>query len=125
MVMSLYKEILLDHFKNPRHYDRGQIASPSFVLAEFNPLCGDLVQVTGVISAGSLLQAAFHGKGCVISQAAASLLLEKYVGCQLNDILNLKSADILNLIGMELGPNRINCAILPLIALQKGILQSC
>ena len=115
--MSLYKEILLDHYKHPRHH--GEIEGPSFRVAEFNPLCGDLINLSGVVVDGVLMQVAFTGKGCVISQATASLLLEKYSGCSKADILAITADDVLALIQMNLGPNRIKCALLPLIALQK------
>jgi len=128
--MSLYKEILLDHYKHPRHH--GTVTNPNFTVTEFNPLCGDLIQISGVTcpakplatlgyESRNLLEAKFRGKGCVISQATASILLEKYVGKSANEILAITPDDILALIQMELGPNRIKCALLPLIALQNGI----
>lgn len=119
--MSLYKEILLDHFKNPRHHDQGQIAAPSFTVLEANPLCGDLVQVKGLVLNGVLTQAVFSGSGCVISQGSASILLEHLVGKPTSEILAFGAPDMLALIGMELGPNRIKCALLALIALQNGV----
>lgn len=119
--MSLYKEILLDHFKNPRFKDQGQILQPSFVVVESNPLCGDLVEIKGLVAKERLEQVVFSGHGCVISQAAASILLEKYASALVGDILVLNSQDVLNLLGMELGPNRIKCALLALLALQKGL----
>lgn len=122
--MSLYKEILLDHFKNPRHYDRDDyhaIWQPNFIACEANPLCGDLIQIKGLVQNGKLAKAVFSGSGCVISQATASILLEKYLGAQVDLILNLTSTDVLGLIGMELGPNRIKCALLALVALQDGV----
>jgi nitrogen fixation protein NifU and related proteins len=119
--MSLYKEILLDHFKNPRFKDQGQILQPSFVVLESNPLCGDLLEIKGLVVTDKLAQAVFAGSGCVISQAVASLLLEKYTGCLVADILALTKEDMLTLVGMDLGPNRLKCALLALIALQKGL----
>lgn len=120
--MSLYKEILLDHFKNPRYYDRGQIdQTASFVACESNPLCGDFIQIKGIVADGKLQDAVFSGKGCVISQGLASLLLDQYITRAVQEILDLTSADILALVGMDLGPNRIKCALLALIALQNGL----
>jgi nitrogen fixation NifU-like protein len=117
--MSLYKEILLDHYKNPRH--QGELTQNTFVAAEDNPLCGDSVSIYGIVADGKLSQVSFTGKGCVVSQAAASMILEKYYGQSVVDLLNVTSADILNLIQMQLGPNRLKCALLPLVALQKGL----
>lgn len=118
--MSLYKEILLDHYKNPRHH--GKIANALFAITEHNPLCGDLIQITGIVCNGKLEQVAFVGKGCVISQATASILLEKYKSSEILQILACTSDDVHALIQMELGPNRLKCALLPLIALKKGLL---
>lgn len=118
--MSLYKEILLDYYKNPRF--RGEIVDATFVVEEDNPLCGDSVKIYGVIDdIGKLSQVSFTGKGCVISQAAASMLLEKCCDKKVNEILKITTDDMLALIQMELGPNRLKCALLPLVALQKGL----
>ena len=119
--MSLYKENLLDHFKNPRNYDLGQIATPNFTHQEANLLCGDAICLKGLVCEGGLKKAVFSGKGCVISQATASILLENCVGKEVTHILGLTDLDLLALIGMDLGPNRIKCATLSLIALQNGI----
>ena len=117
--MSLYKEILLDHYQNPRCH--GQLEHPSFVAQEYNPLCGDLVKVSGIVQDGFLQTVRFTGHGCVISQAAASLLCERYHGSPIADILVLDSQAVLDLLQITLGPNRLKCAILVLIALQKGL----
>lgn len=117
--MSIYKEILLDHYKNPRR--RGEIIDSTFKIVESNPLCGDVVQISGIVDHDILKQVAFMGKGCVISQATASLLLEKYAGSSVACILNCTAQDVLDLVQMNLGPNRLKCALLPLIALQNGI----
>ena len=119
--MSLYKEILLDHFKNPRYQDQGQIEHPSFIVLEANPLCGDFIQIKGQIIGDRLVQVVFNGTGCVISQGVASILLEKYHNQTIAEILALDHQDMLDLIGIELGPNRIKCALLALMALQNGI----
>jgi nitrogen fixation NifU-like protein len=119
--MKFYKELLMDHFKNPRN--RGQLEKPDFIVAQFNPSCGDKISVQGVVKDGILIQVAFEGKGCVISQASASMLSELCLGKPINEILRLKEEDILKIIGMELGPIRIKCALLSLMALQEGILE--
>lgn len=122
--MSLYKEILLDHYKKPCHYDTGQILQPSFVFTEANPLCGDVVQIKGIIASDTLEQVCFSGSGCVISQATASMLLAKYAGCKLADIVAISPQDVLALIQLDLGPNRIKCALIALMALQTGIINA-
>lgn len=117
--MSLYKEILLDYYKDPRF--RGEIDEATFVAEEDNPLCGDSVKIYGVIDDGKLSQVSFTGKGCVISQATTSMLLEKCCNKNIDEILKITADDMLALIQMELGPNRLKCALLPLAALQKGL----
>jgi len=72
--MKFYKELLMDHFKNPRN--RGRLENADFTISQFNPSCGDKISVEGIIQDGILTQVAFEGKGCVISQAAASMLSE-------------------------------------------------
>ncbi|MEX0671882.1 MAG: iron-sulfur cluster assembly scaffold protein [Candidatus Babeliales bacterium] len=117
--MNLYQEQLLDHYKNPRH--AGVLENPTFTVEEYNPSCGDRVTVYGIIADGVLVAASFMGKGCVISQAASSMLLELMVGKGLLEIRKMKKDDILNVIGIELGPTRLRCAMLGLEALHRGI----
>lgn len=115
----MYQEILLDHYKNPRH--QGKIAQPDFSSGQFNPSCGDAVCVQGCVKNDLLVAAAFEGKGCVISQAVTSLLLSTYVGKIIEEIMALGADDVRALIHMPLGPTRLKCAMLGLMALQEGI----
>jgi nitrogen fixation protein NifU and related proteins len=117
--MNLYQEKLLDHYKHPRHH--GSLEHPTFSVEEYNPSCGDRVIVQGIIDNDILQQARFTGTGCVISQAATSILLDTVVGQPIDVISNLTHNDILKLIGIALGPTRIRCALLGLEALIKGI----
>lgn len=117
--MNLYKEELMDHFRHPRN--NGIIENPDFKSDIFNPSCGDEISFTGKIAQNKLIEVKFTGKGCVISQASASMLTEFSKNKELNFICNLTNQDILNLIGIELGPNRIRCALLSLEALKNGI----
>ena len=117
--MSLYQAVLLDHYKHPRH--AGVLSEYSFSCSESNPLCGDEVTVYGLIDGDRLIQISFTGVGCVISQATASLLLDSDLVSSLSQVDKLTAQDILQLIQMELGPNRLRCALLPLIALQRGL----
>jgi nitrogen fixation NifU-like protein len=75
----------------------------------------------GQVEHGKLSAVSFEGTGCVISQAAASLLTEQVIGKHLHDIMKLDAAFMRNLVGIELGPTRVRCALLALEALQKGI----
>ena len=117
--MNLYQDVLIDHYRNPRN--RGVIEHPDFRSGEDNPSCGDSVSMYGRVEDGRLIVVSFEGTGCVISQAAASMLTEKVVGQRLDAIMKLDAAFMRNLVGIELGPTRVRCALLALEALQKGI----
>ena len=117
--MNLYQEILMDHYKNPRN--RGTIENSSFIAEQRNSSCGDEIMCTGTIIENKLINVRFEGKGCVISQAAASLLSEKAKNASLTSINIFDCSTMIELIGMPLGPVRMQCALLSLSALQKGI----
>jgi nitrogen fixation NifU-like protein len=117
--MQLYKQELLDHYSNPRH--KGRLINPDFISGDYNPSCGDSICFEGKIAGKILVAIAFDGVGCVISQATASMVASFVKDKPLSEISNLTSQDILNLIGMDLGPTRLKCALLSLYALQQGI----
>ncbi len=118
--MNLYRERLMDHYRNPRNADR--LDTHDFSSGQFNPSCGDVIAFEGCIEQNLLKKVAFSGKGCVISQAAASLLTEKCLDNSLEAILAINKDDMCQLVGMQLGPIRVKCVLLPLQALQEGIL---
>lgn len=117
---GLYQDILLDHYQNPRN--SGVLTHSDFCSGQYNPSCGDRVSVAGCVSSeGILTDIQFQATGCVISVATASLLSEKIKGASLADANQIEASDILNLIGMQLGPTRLKCALLPLYALRDGL----
>lgn len=117
--MNLYQDVLIDHYRNPRN--RGVLDHADFKSGENNPSCGDSVSMYGRVEDGILIAIGFEGFGCVISQAAASLLTEQVVGKSVQDIMKLDAAFMRALVGIELGPTRVRCALLALEALQRGI----
>lgn len=119
MPIKTYQDLLLEHYKNPRNY--GALESPDFSSGEYNPSCGDSVALQGTIFNGCINKIGFVGKGCVISLATASLLTEKCLTKTLDELLLMDKDDIQSMIGMELGPIRLKCALLPLYALHKGL----
>lgn len=119
--MKFYKEFLMDHYKNPRN--RGKIENPDFETAQYNPSCGDSISIQGCIENGVLTKLAFVGKGCVISQAAASILIDFCLGKNIDEVLALDKNNLTEIIGMDFGPTRIKCALLSLVALKDGILE--
>lgn len=115
----MYQEELMDHYQRPRH--RGRLERPDFDTGQYNPSCGDAISIQGVIRDGILESVAFEGKGCVISQASASLLCEHLLHRSVDEIEKFSTADMIKLVKIPLGPIRLKCALLALHALQEGI----
>lgn len=116
----MYKTLLFDHYQTPRN--KGIMDSPDFSSQRANPSCGDIVSFQGKIELEIVIAIAFSGTGCVISQATASLLGEYALNKPISHILLLNKDFIEELIGMQLGPLRLKCALLPLEALQTSLL---
>ena len=119
MENTLYKEELLEHYRHPRNY--GELRDEAIASQSLNPSCGDQVAIYVKADGGRLAEISFTGKGCVISQAAASMLTEKVKGQLLQTILELDTAAMLGLVGIPLGPTRLRCALLSLEALHQAI----
>lgn len=116
---DLYRENILDHYENPRNY--GTLESPDFSYRDFNPLCGDEVQIDLQMADGKVGQVCFEGKGCAISLASASMLTEMAEEMTLEELRELDKEDILESLGIPLSPVRLKCALLPLKALKAGV----
>ncbi|MBN2045143.1 MAG: SUF system NifU family Fe-S cluster assembly protein [Anaerolineales bacterium] len=117
---DLYREQIIDRYKNPRH--RGSLAPNDISYQDDNPLCGDHIQIDlRVNSEGIITEAAFDGQGCSISQASADLLIETVIGKSLDEAKDISKDDILDLLGIELGPVRLKCALLSLKVLKAGV----
>ncbi len=116
---DMYQEKLMDHYRSSRN--RGKLENPSFTSGSYNPSCGDAIAMQGHIQDGLVTAVRFEGKGCIISQATASMLADHVRDMLLDDVIALNEKDIRALIGIDLGPTRLKCALLPLQALQEGI----
>lgn len=117
---DLYREVIIEHYKNPSH--RGKLDPHDIFFADNNPLCGDHIEITlRLDETGNVKEALFDGHGCAISQASADLLMESIIGKPLEEIKQLKKDDILDLLGIELGPVRLKCALLSLKVLKAGV----
>jgi nitrogen fixation NifU-like protein len=117
---DLYREIIIDHYKNPQF--RGHLDPNDIHFEDDNPLCGDHIEITlRVDETGKIDEGRFDGKGCAISQASADLLIESIIGKQIEEVKKLAKQDILDLLGIELGPVRLKCALLSLKVLKAGI----
>ena len=116
---DFYREIIIDRYQNP-HY-RGELDPHDISFEDSNPLCGDEIRIDVVLNGDNRVQdARFSGRGCAISQAAADLLLESIQGKSLEELKQLTKEDVLDLLGIELGPVRLKCALLSLKVLKAG-----
>jgi len=118
---ELYREEIMDHYQNPRNY--GKMESPDIAYHDYNPVCGDEVEMQLKLEDGMVKEAMFTGKGCTISQAAASMLTGEVRGKGIKDAVAMTQSDMLKIIRINPGPVRVKCAMLALRALQKGIIQ--
>ena len=116
---ALYQQDLLDHYQNPRNF--GLLLEYDFLSPLYNPSCGDSVTFSGRILQGELAVITFEGKGCVLSVAMASKLTQycKNMSCQ--DVLKLSEETVFLLLAMDLGFKRMQCGMLPIQAVQKGV----
>jgi len=115
---DLYREAILDYYKHPRH--KGHLDNPDIQYHDHNPFCGDEITVELKVENGVVVDAAFDGHGCAISQATASMLMEEIIGKPLEDLKALDKEFILEMLGIEIGPVRLKCALLPLKVLKAG-----
>lgn len=116
MTSSLYQEVILDHYRNPRN--RGTLKNPTKHYTRYNPLCGDVVTIEVMVRNGVVKEIAFSASGCAISQASVSLLTEYVKNKTISDLINIDQSVILDLLGIEISPVRLKCALLPLETLQ-------
>jgi nitrogen fixation NifU-like protein len=117
---DLYREVIIEHYKNPAY--RGHLDPHDFSFEDSNPLCGDHIQIDlRVDEAGNVTDARFDGHGCAISQASADLLIESVIGKSVEDVKKMGKQDILDMLGIDLGPVRLKCALLSLKVLKAGV----
>ena len=117
---DLYREVIIERYKNPLY--RGELDPHDISFEDENPLCGDHIRIDlRVDDQGIIREAGFSGHGCAISQASADLLLESVIGKSTAEIKKLTKEDVLDLLGIELGPVRLKCALLPLKILKAGV----
>jgi len=117
---DFYRELIIERYKEP-HF-RGVLDPNDITYEDDNPSCGDHIQIDVRLDEnGNVTEALFSGEGCAISLASADLLLESIIGKSVDDIKELSKEDILENLGIELGPVRLKCALLPLKVLKAGI----
>ena len=117
---DFYKENILDHYRLPRN--AGTLAEPTHSHEAHNPLCGDVIRIDLHVNEDNIVEeVAFKGRGCAISQASASMLTEMVQGKSLDEVKAINKNDILEMLGIEIGPVRMKCALLSLKALKAGV----
>ena len=117
---DLYREVIIEHYKHPSY--RGHLDPHDIKFEDNNPLCGDHIEITlQTTESGIVKDARFDGHGCAISQASADLLIESIIGKPLEEVKQLTKQDILDMLGIDLGPVRLKCALLSLKVLKAGV----
>jgi len=115
----MYREFILDHYKNPRGH--GVIDDPDASAEGQNPLCGDEITISVAFDGETLEDVKFTGRGCAISQAATSMLMEMVQGRSATEVAALSREDLLEEVGIPLSPIRLKCAILGLGVLKVAL----
>ena len=119
---SLYREVILDHYKNPRGH--GVIDGADAEAEGQNPLCGDEVSIAVAFDGDTIADVKFQGRGCAISQAATSMLMDMVKGSSAEEVASMSREELLDEVGIPLTPVRLKCALLGLgvlkLALHKG-----
>jgi nitrogen fixation protein NifU and related proteins len=113
---DLYRDYILEHYRRPHNF--GVIDEPSATFEGSNPLCGDRITMQLAVQDGVVTNVGFTGRGCAISQASASLLTDEVRGKPVADVAGIGAADLLDLLGIEISPARLKCAMLSFDSLQ-------
>jgi len=133
---EIYKEVILDHYKNPRN--KRELPGATYVCTRNNPLCGDEISVLANLADGTIAEVTFQGAGCSISQSSASMMTEAVSGAPVDDALSLAAdframmageaepdearfGDLVALKGVVQYPIRIKCAVLAWDVLQEAL----
>lgn len=116
---SIYREIILEHYKNPSN--KGTLDPADFSYEDVNPLCGDEIRIDVRVKDDHVSEIRFSGRGCAVSQASASILTEMVEGKSLDEVKAIGRDALLDEIGIPVSPARMKCAMLGLKVLKAGI----
>ena len=119
---DLYRDYILEHYRRPHNF--GVIEDPTATFEGSNPLCGDRITLQLGVRDGVVERVGFTGRGCAISQASASLLTDEIKGKPVEEVAKMTSADVLDLLGIEISPARLKCALLSLDTLEHAIAET-
>ncbi|SNR38281.1 Fe-S cluster assembly sulfur transfer protein SufU [Halorubrum vacuolatum] len=117
---DMYRQQILDHYKNPRNY--GELEDPDFTHVGENPSCGDTIRVDVALADDeeTIETVRFTGDGCAISMASASMLSERLSGMTIEELHELETEDITEMLGVDISPMRVKCAVLGRQVTQDG-----
>jgi len=113
---DLYRDYILEHYRKPHNF--GVIEEPSATYEGANPLCGDRITMQLGVKDGVVEEIGFTGRGCAISQASASLLTDEVKGKPVEAVAGIEATDVLDLLGIDISPARLKCAMLSFESLQ-------
>jgi nitrogen fixation NifU-like protein len=119
---DLYRDYILEHYRRPHNF--GVIDEPTSSFEGSNPLCGDRITLQLGVRDGVLERVGFTGRGCAISQASASLLTDEIKGKTVADVEAFRADDLLDLLGIDISPARLKCAMLSHETLQKALAET-
>ncbi|MFC7204987.1 Fe-S cluster assembly sulfur transfer protein SufU [Haloferax namakaokahaiae] len=117
---DMYRQQILDHYKNPRNH--GRLSEATFSHTGENPSCGDTITMDVQLAddGETIERVAFSGDGCAISQASASMLTQRLPGTTLSELEAMDTDDITEMLGVDISPMRIKCAVLARQVAQDG-----
>ena len=116
---DLYRDYILEHYRRPHNF--GVLDNATATQEGANPLCGDRITMQLRVSDGQIAGVGFTGRGCAISQASASLLTDEIKGKPVDAAASMTSTEVLDLLGIEISPARMKCALLSLETLQGAL----
>jgi nitrogen fixation NifU-like protein len=121
MAYDMYQEIILQHYRAPKNF--GEMADADFSGEESNPNCGDHITVQLKLDEAkqTIADFKFHGDGCAISIASASMLSQKVKGVPLEEVRKIQREDVLKLVAIPLSPVRVRCALTGFAALGRAL----
>lgn len=116
---ELYREDILEHYKNPENF--GALDPCTFDHEGENPLCGDVLEISVRLDEDDRIEAArFEGQGCAISQASTDIFLSRIEDAPIEDVLAMDEDELVEMLGIDVPPLRVKCAVLPLVTVQDG-----